>query len=386
MRNISVAILVLVVLQIAAVDGVAQTLDLSGVPDVPEVIDGEWAEWDVDVEMPRVAIPYFSSSQPMWAETSELYGYVSLADALNAFYFGNFYFDLYYADVDDPHDERSFVFEGEDGLYYHKGDDGLYYWNLRDGITFHEKCPWGNVYGNSSYGVYSPLLSPDDPFCGYGLERYLAHLPRTIVDPLKIKENEFAVDYTLVGGHYFHLGTSLKGEVLGYVYFVYAKLPKNVSFPHGFALEEEEIECIVALRRIDTGEVVFFRAKAQFIYNYFFGHVFCELHMILPYELPGLVSVFDRAKPAQTAWEVMTGLFNMKKFLSMMESRSGSMGKFCMENPVRELGSFSLPEWKVCLDFDELSQESWVKILRSFLLFTVVWNFISSCVVVLRWK
>jgi hypothetical protein len=88
-------------------------------------------------------------------------------------------------------------------------------------------------------------------------------------------------------------------------------------------------------------------------------------------------------------WNDFEGKMGMQKFLAAMEPRPGKLDQLCIENPFSELEIFPgkrvpVPEYKACLDFEELAAQAWVDPLRMVLLFVCVCMFISSIVVVLR--
>lgn len=71
-------------------------------------------------------------------------------------------------------------------------------------------------------------------------------------------------------------------------------------------------------------------------------------------------------------------------FGEMMRPVPGQMDMLCISNPIRNFSGIALPEWKACLDFNELAQQDWVSPLRTMLLFVCVCMFFSSVITVLR--
>jgi hypothetical protein len=107
--------------------------------------------------------------------------------------------------------------------------------------------------------------------------------------------------------------------------------------------------------------------------------------------LPDLVEKPDQVQIPESITQQYTALWNefqsrlgAEAIKSHLKVTGGSFGKFCIENPIKELGSYKMPEIKACLDFNELAEESYMKLIRTVLLFMVVMMFISSVFVVLR--
>jgi hypothetical protein len=83
-------------------------------------------------------------------------------------------------------------------------------------------------------------------------------------------------------------------------------------------------------------------------------------------------------------WDMMFGNFGGGFIMNKMEYRKSRIEVLCIENPIKEFCEIKLPDYKACFDLEELAKSEWVFFFRNMLLFIVVCQFISSCVVVLR--
>jgi hypothetical protein len=71
-------------------------------------------------------------------------------------------------------------------------------------------------------------------------------------------------------------------------------------------------------------------------------------------------------------------------FKDKLQEQNNELGEFCLENPFKELGGVELPDWKACVNWDELKDSSWASTLRLLLLCGVVIGFVVSVIIVLR--
>jgi hypothetical protein len=102
-------------------------------------------------------------------------------------------------------------------------------------------------------------------------------------------------------------------------------------------------------------------------------------------EKPDPVEIPESIKQQYTElWNEFQNRLGADAIKNHLKVTSGSFDKFCIENPITEFNGYKLPEFKGCLDFDELAEESYMKLIRTVLLFMVVMMFISSVFVVLR--
>lgn len=75
----------------------------------------------------------------------------------------------------------------------------------------------------------------------------------------------------------------------------------------------------------------------------------------------------------------------LNSFLEKMHPNTDcKIGAICISNPFADIFGLELPEWKACLDFDELAKQGWVKPMRMFLTFLISVLFVSAIFVVLR--
>jgi len=74
----------------------------------------------------------------------------------------------------------------------------------------------------------------------------------------------------------------------------------------------------------------------------------------------------------------------LETWAGMLQPQPGVMEEICIYNPIRNFNGKVLPEFRACLNFEELAQQAWVHPLRTVLLFMIICMFITSIVVVLR--
>jgi hypothetical protein len=86
----------------------------------------------------------------------------------------------------------------------------------------------------------------------------------------------------------------------------------------------------------------------------------------------------------ESLMDSFTSKLGGEELMKKLKVTSGSFGEFCIENPFKEFGGMKMPEFKSCIDFDKLANESYMKLIRQVLLFMVVLMFFSSVIVVLR--
>jgi hypothetical protein len=102
-------------------------------------------------------------------------------------------------------------------------------------------------------------------------------------------------------------------------------------------------------------------------------------------EKPDSVVIPERIKQQYGAlFDKLQEKLGVNKLKELIKLSGGSLGKFCIENPIKELNGYKLPDFKECINFDELAEEEYMKLLRAVLLFMVVMLFVSSIFVVLR--